>query len=89
MIAVARDRLVGEVCERRVENRVVLRRGVGGARGADTPPQDDPALDAALAYLADQPVAGDGDRSPQPSGSPSAALDAASVVGVVALQPIC
>jgi carboxyl-terminal processing protease len=62
---------------------------ITAARGADTPPQDDPALDAALAYLADQPVAGDGDRSPQPSGSPSAALDAASVVGVVALQPIC
>ena len=62
---------------------------IGAARAADTPPQDDPVLDAALAYLADQPVAGDGDHSPEPSGSPSAALDTATVVGVVGLEPIC
>jgi len=62
---------------------------IPAARTADTPPQDDPALDAALAYLADQPVAGESDRSPEPSGSPSAAIEKATVVGVVALKPIC
>jgi carboxyl-terminal processing protease len=62
---------------------------ISAARTADTPPEQDPVLDAALAYLADQPVAGDGDRSPQPSGSPSAMLDGATVVGVVGLEPIC
>ena len=62
---------------------------IAAARSADTPPQEDPVLDAALAYLADQPVAGESDRSGEPSGSPSAALDGATVVGVVALKPIC
>ena len=30
---------------------------IAAARSAETPPEEDPALDAALAYLADQPVA--------------------------------
>ncbi|HEX5038966.1 MAG TPA: S41 family peptidase [Candidatus Limnocylindria bacterium] len=62
---------------------------IAAARSADTPPQDDPVLDAALAFLADQPVAGESDRSPEPSGSPSALDDGATVVGVVGLEPIC
>ena len=62
---------------------------IAAARSADTPPQDDPVLDAALAFLADQPVAGESDRSPEPSGSPSALLQGATVVGVVGLEPIC
>jgi carboxyl-terminal processing protease len=63
---------------------------VPAARTAETPPEQDPILDAALAYLADQPVAGDGSGSPAPSGSPSALLpDAAPVVGIAALRPVC
>jgi carboxyl-terminal processing protease len=62
---------------------------IDAARSADTPPEDDPVLDAALAYLADQPVAGESDRSPEPSSSPSALLDGATIVGVVGLEPIC
>jgi carboxyl-terminal processing protease len=61
---------------------------IPAARTAETPPQEDPILDAALAFLADQPVAGDEPGS-APSGSPSAALQGATVVGVVAPRPIC
>jgi carboxyl-terminal processing protease len=61
---------------------------IPAARTADTPPQDDPVLDAALAFLSDQPVAGE-HATPPPSGSPSAALNTAPVVGIVAPRPIC
>ena len=37
---------------------------IAAARSAETPPEEDPALDAALAYLADQPVA-DGEATPR------------------------
>ena len=37
---------------------------IAAARTAETPPEEDPALDAALAYLADQPVADEADPMP-------------------------
>ncbi|MGH2353695.1 MAG: S41 family peptidase, partial [Chloroflexota bacterium] len=55
---------------------------------AETPPQEDPALDAALAFLDDQPVAARL-RSPTLFGSWSAATDAPVVVGIVGPRPIC
>jgi carboxyl-terminal processing protease len=64
---------------------------IDAARTAETPPEDDPALDAAISYLDRQPVANRG-ASPAPSaaeGSPSAMLDAPIVVGVVAPRTIC
>ena len=57
-------------------------------RTAETPPEEDPVLDAALEYLGDQPVA-DQDAAPPPSGSPSAGVTLPAVVGVVAARAIC
>lgn len=61
---------------------------IPAARTAETPPGEDPALDAALAYLAGQPVA-DERPSPQPTSSPAAALDLPLVVGIVGVRAIC
>jgi carboxyl-terminal processing protease len=63
---------------------------VAAARTAETPPEDDPVLEAALEYLADQPVAED-TTSLQPAlGSPAATdLAASLVVGIVAPRTIC
>jgi carboxyl-terminal processing protease len=61
---------------------------IDAARTAETPPEEDPALDAALAFLADQPVAGEQDK-PSPSGTPSAGVTLPAVVGVVASRAIC
>lgn len=61
---------------------------ISAARSPETPPEVDPALEAALAYLADQPVADDA-VSPAPSGSPSAGLTDEVVVGIVASRAIC
>lgn len=61
---------------------------ITAARTAETPTEDDPALDAALAFLADQPVA-DEDDPPSPSGSPAAGGNGATVVGIVGLRTIC
>jgi carboxyl-terminal processing protease len=61
---------------------------ITAARTAETPPEVDPALDAALAFLEDQPVADDADQ-PTPSGSPSASGADLSVVGIVGLRAIC
>ena len=61
---------------------------IDAARTAETPPEEDPALDAALAFLADQPVAAD-HTAPTPSGTPSAGLSFPAVVGVVAARGIC
>jgi len=61
---------------------------IDAARTAETPPEQDPVLDAALTYLADQPVA-DEAGSPAPSGSPSAALKPSMVVGIVGARTIC
>jgi carboxyl-terminal processing protease len=61
---------------------------IDAARTAETPPEEDPILDAALAYLEDQPVA-DGE-SGAVAPSPSAfAPSPAPVVGIVAPRPIC
>ena len=43
---------------------------------------------AAIAFLADQPVAGEED-APSPSGSPSAGVSLPAVVGVVGSRGIC
>ena len=61
---------------------------IGAARTAETPPEEDPALDAALAFLGGQPVA---DEQPVPSvsGSPSGSLELPAVVGVVGARGIC
>ncbi len=61
---------------------------IEAARTAETPPEEDPVLDAALSFLADQPVAGE-DATPSASGSPSAALELPLVVGIVAPRAIC
>jgi carboxyl-terminal processing protease len=60
---------------------------IAAARTAETAPEDDPVLDAALAFLDDQPIA-DEPPTPAPSGSPSAAGDGV-VVGIVGPRPIC
>jgi carboxyl-terminal processing protease len=61
---------------------------IDAARTAETPPEEDPILDAALAYLEDQPVA-DGE-SGAIAPSPSAfAPSLPAVVGIVASRPIC
>ena len=63
---------------------------IAAARTAETPPEEDPVLEAALAFLADQPVADEADAdAPTPSGSPSASAGGVSVVGVVGLRTIC
>ncbi len=60
------------------------------ARTPETPPEQDPILDAALAYLAEQPVAGVRGGTPLPSGSPSAVAPSPdAVVGIAALRPVC
>ena len=59
---------------------------VDAARTAETPPEDDPALEAALEYLEDQPVAEDAEAS-LPAAATTFELPA--VVGVVAARPIC
>ena len=61
---------------------------IDAARTAETPPEEDPALDAALAFLEDQPVAGE-DPVPSQSGTPSAGVDLPAVVGVVRSRGIC
>ena len=60
---------------------------IDAARTAETAPEEDPALDAAIAFLGDEPIADD-PPAPAPSGSPSAAVDGV-VVGIVAPRPIC
>ena len=59
---------------------------IDAARSSETPPEEDPALDAALEFLAGQPVAEDGEAS-----APAArvAFDLPAVVGIVAARPIC
>jgi len=61
---------------------------VAAARSAETPPEEDPILDAALDYLADQPVALEVRRAAR-SGSPSATLKEPMVVGIVGARSIC
>ncbi len=61
---------------------------ISASRTASTPPEEDPVLDAALSFLADQPVADEVPPS-TPSGSPSAALEVPMVMGIVGLRGIC
>ena len=61
---------------------------IEAARTEDTPPEEDPVLDAALAFLEDQPLA-DEDAAPSPTGSPSARLETSTVVGIVGARAIC
>jgi carboxyl-terminal processing protease len=61
---------------------------IAAARTAETLPEEDPALDAALAFLADQPVADEADAA-VPSGSPSASGAGETVVGIVGSRTIC
>ena len=61
---------------------------IDAARTAETPPEDDPVLDAALAFLAEQPVAGEA-TAPAPSGARSGAVALPAVVGVVGSRGIC
>ncbi|MCA1570713.1 MAG: S41 family peptidase [Chloroflexi bacterium] len=61
---------------------------IDAARTAETPPEVDPVLDAALAFLGDQPVA-DEAAEPSPAGTPSAAGHLPAVVGIVAARAIC
>ncbi len=60
---------------------------IDAARTDETPPEEDPILDAALTFLEDQSVA-DGE-SGQASPSPSAIVPLPAVVGIVAPRPIC
>ena len=59
---------------------------IAAAPTAETPPGEDPVLDAALAFLADQPVAADGTSQAPAHPTASAAW---SVVGIVGSRPIC
>ena len=59
---------------------------IDAARTAETPPEEDPALDAALEFLAGQPVAEDGEASVPVAGT---TFDLPAVVGIVAARPIC
>lgn len=58
------------------------------ARTSETPPEEDPALDAALEHLAGQPVAGEGEAS-APGIRASLAFGVPAVVGIVAARAIC
>lgn len=60
---------------------------IAAARTAETPPEEDPVLDAALEHLASLPVAGDADAS-APRVAPLA-FEVPGVVGIVAARPIC
>lgn len=61
---------------------------IAAARTADTPPEVDPVLDAALAFLSDQPVA-DEPAAPSPAGTPSGDIGLPSTVGIVGARTIC
>ena len=59
---------------------------IAAAPTAETPPEDDPILQAALEYLAEQPVAEEAGGI-LPAGT--LAFELPAVVGVVAARPIC
>ena len=62
---------------------------IAAARTAETPPEEDPILDAALSFLEDQPVAGGERAHESPAPAPSAMGPTPAVVGIVAPRPIC
>lgn len=55
---------------------------------AETPPEEDPALDAAVEHLAALPAAGDGEAS-VPGRAASLAFEVPAVIGIVAARAIC
>ena len=60
---------------------------IDASRTAETPPEEDPVLDAALAFLGEQPVA---DTAPlAASGAASGLVVPPWVVGIVSPRPIC
>jgi carboxyl-terminal processing protease len=60
---------------------------IDAARTAETPPEEDPALDAALDYLADlEPATG---AAPSASGAVPVTIGDPMMVGIVGLRPIC
>ena len=61
---------------------------IDAARTAETPPEEDPVLDAAISFLEGQPVVGE-DAAPTPAGTPSAGEPLPVVVGIVGVRPIC
>jgi carboxyl-terminal processing protease len=61
---------------------------IAAARTAETPPEEDPTLDAALAFLDDQPVA-ESTLRPLESGTPTADYGLPAVVGIVGPRGIC
>jgi carboxyl-terminal processing protease len=61
---------------------------IEAARTAETPPEEDPVLDAAIAFLDDQPVAGEA-SVPAAAGSRSENATSPSVVGIVGARGIC
>ncbi|MDQ3690145.1 MAG: S41 family peptidase [Chloroflexota bacterium] len=61
---------------------------IDAARAADTPPEEDPVLDAALSFLDGQPVA-DEDAALTPAGTPSGGVHLPAVVGIVGARAIC
>jgi carboxyl-terminal processing protease len=61
---------------------------IDAARSDDTPPEEDPVLDAALEFLADEPVAGETGMT-RPNESALAPWGLPAVVGIVAPRPIC
>ena len=60
---------------------------IAAARTPETPPQEDPILDAAIEFLADQPVAGES-AAVVPAAS-NAPMAASGVVGIVGPRPVC
>jgi carboxyl-terminal processing protease len=59
------------------------------ARTAETQPDEDPVLEAALDYLADQPVAGESAAAPGSRRGAAAGADASVTVGIVGPRGIC
>ncbi len=67
---------------------------VTAARTAETPPEEDPVLDAAVDYLADlEPTESTGsvpaDVGSSSSDAAATAIDGSTVVGIVGLRPVC
>ncbi len=61
---------------------------IDAARTAETPPEEDPVLDAALSFLDGEPVAGE-EAALTPVGAPSAGVHPTAVVGIVGARAIC
>ena len=58
------------------------------ARTAETQPDEDPVLEAALDFLADEPVADDGSGW-LPDAPAAASVQPGLIVGIAALRPVC